>query len=418
MYLESVRPGSYMNVKKIEKIIVGMFSASIFTSKPAIYVSSLLFLLYFSYRVFTDEKYKGEVVSDLVTVGSLIVFSIGLLSRIIYFPSLSDIILFSYKSIFLIIFPALVIALKDKCNRRLALVLSASGFILSMLYSYVQAFFISPESWDMVRVGGLWDVSRWAEITAMVFAFVLATLPNKTTVKNRIMQIIFMVMIAISLVLSGGRAGWVAVGFILIVYVIFINRKSLVGGLLVFCMVFAVFPYVSGQISPLMQRISSITETTAKDYSNYSRLLMWENGISLIKDNVLHAPAKFMFGVGFERFNSEYIVYINRVSDVEVLEKKTAGNYSLTDLHNSYIDALNKMGALYTVSFYGYVFMMMIIFSNYSNTLNSIILISPFLIVGFFYTNYIEFQTSMFFFIMAMYYSGLQNFKSLDGHKD
>ncbi|WP_324040144.1 O-antigen ligase family protein [Aeromonas dhakensis] len=417
MYSENIINNKCMYNKKIEKIILGVFSASIFTSKPAIYISSSLFVLYFFYRLLTDVDYREEVWSDYVVVGSLIVFCIGVISRGICFYSLSDITFFSYKSMFLIIFPALVMSLKDKNNRRLALTVSVTGFILSMLYSYVQAFITLPGQWDLIRVGGLWDVSRWAEITAMVFAFMLATMQKNTTTNNRVIRIMFLVMIAVSLLLSGGRAGWVAVIFALIVYVFFLNRKVFICGALSLCLLLVASPYFSGPNNPIMQRVFSITETTPKDYSNYSRLLMWRNGISLIAYNMHHAPGKFIFGMGFENFKSDYIKYLNNTSNVDELKQRTAGNYSLTDLHNSYIDAFNKMGALYAISFYGYIVMILVVFSRGNGFPNSLIVVSPFLIIGFFYTNYIEFQTSMFFFILAMYYASLQSLNLFDSHR-
>lgn len=398
-----------MYYNKIERYLLCIFSASIFTSKPAIYITSALIIVFFTSRLVFDRKYYDVVKQDIVLWGPIVIFLFGISSKIISPGSLYDMYHFLYKGMFLLTFPALVVALRDKINKKLAFSISMVGFILSVLWSFVQAFILLPHFWSGERVGGLWDIGRWAEITTFVFAFMLLKLSENITASKKAVVALFLFVTFLSLLLSGGRAGWIAVSFSIIVYMVFMNRRMLCLFVPVISLLMcSLYFFMPSQFNAVAGRVTSVTETTTKDYSNFSRILMWGNGVSLLQDNLSSDPMKFCFGMGFSNFKEDYSSYLNKVSNVDKLIEVTQGNYSLNDLHNSYLDAANKMGFFYTLLFYSSFIFMLYLFHKKKSLVKGVVVIVPFFILGFFYTNYLEFQTSVFLFVVALAYTDIE----------
>lgn len=406
-----------MNYKKIETYLLCLLAASIFTSKPAIYISSALMIVFFIGRCIFDRDYYNVVKRNIVLWGPIAVFLFGVFAKIISPSSFVDIGHFFYKGMFFLVFPALVISLREKTNRQLVFSISMLGFLLSVLWSFVQAFVLLPHTWGGERFGGFWDIGRWAEITTFVFAFMLPKLSDDMTASKKVALGLFLSVTLLSLIISGGRAGWIAASFSLVVYMVFMNRKMLyiftpVASVLIFSLYLA----MPSQFNAVAGRATSVTETTTKDYSNFSRILMWGNGVSLLNENLSYHPLKFLFGIGFNKFQTEYSAYLNKISNTEELIKLTQGNYSLNDLHNSYLDSANKMGFLYTLFFYCSLIFIVYLFYKKGALVQGSILIASFLILGIFYTNYLEFQTSIFLFVVALAYSEVEHY-NIDNNK-
>lgn len=406
-----------MNYKKIETYLLCLLAASIFTSKPAIYISSALMIVFFIGRCIFDRDYYNVVKRNIVLWGPIAVFLFGVFAKIISPSSFVDIGHFLYKGMFFLVFPALVISLREKTNRQLAFSISMLGFLLSVLWSFVQAFVLLPHTWGGERFGGFWDIGRWAEITTFVFAFMLPKLSDDMTASKKVALGLFLSVTLLSLIISGGRAGWIAASFSLVVYMVFMNRKMLyiftpVASVLIFSLYLA----MPSQFNAVAGRATSVTETTTKDYSNFSRILMWGNGVSLLNENLSYHPLKFLFGIGFNKFQTEYSAYLNKISNTEELIKLTQGNYSLNDLHNSYLDSANKMGFLYTLFFYCSLIFIVYLFYKKGALVQGSILIASFLILGIFYTNYLEFQTSIFLFVVSLAYSEVEHY-NVDNNK-
>lgn len=400
-----------MNYKKIETYLLCLLAASIFTSKPAIYISSALMIVFFIGRCIFDRDYYNVVKRNIVLWGPIAVFLFGVFAKIISPSSFVDIGHFFYKGMFFLVFPALVISLREKKNRQLAFSISMLGFLLSVLWSFVQAFVLLPHTWGGERFGGFWDIGRWAEITTFVFAFMLPKLSDDMTASKKVALGLFLSVTLLSLIISGGRAGWVAASFSLVVYMVFMNRKMLyVFTPVASVLIFSLYLAMPSQFNAVAGRATSVTETTTKDYSNFSRILMWGNGVSLLNENLSYHPLKFLFGIGFNKFQTEYSAYLNKISNTEELIKLTQGNYSLNDLHNSYLDSANKMGFLYTLFFYCSLIFIVYLFYKKGALVQGCILIASFLILGVFYTNYLEFQTSIFLFVVALAYSEVEHY--------
>lgn len=406
-----------MNYKKIEKYLLCFFAASIFTSKPAIYISSALMIVFFIGRCVFDREYSNVIKRDVILWGPIVVFQFGVFAKIISPSSFVDIGHFFYKGMFFLVFPALVISLREKKNRRLAFSISMLGFILSVLWSFVQAFVLLPHTWSGERFGGFWDIGRWSEITTFVFAFMLPKLSDNMTASKKIAIGLFLFVTFLSLIISGGRAGWIAASFSLVIYMVFMNRKMLyVFTPVASVLIFSIYLAMPSQFNAVAGRAISVTETTTKDYSNFGRILMWGNGLSLLNENLSSHPIRFLFGIGFTKFQTEYSTYLNQISNADDLIKLTQGSYSLNDLHNSYLDSANKMGFLYMLFFYGLLIFIVYLFYKRKSLIKGCMLIAPFLILGGFYTNYLEFQTYIFFFVVALAYSEVEQY-NVDNHK-
>lgn len=395
-----------INPKKVERFLICALAASIFTSKPAITITASLLVVFFILRCIYDIEYFSELKSERLLFFPVLLFFWGVVSTIISSGSMFDAGYFAYKGLFLLTFPALIIALKNKINIKLVFFISMLGFSISILLSFYQFYSLSTDGWHGQRFGGLWDVLRWAEISTFVFVFLLAKLSDELSWTKKTILNISLMVILISLILSGGRAGWVAVAFVTITYMLFFYRRQLVVfTVLLSVLTFSIYKMQTKNVDLVINRIVSVTETTEKDYSNYSRLLMWRNGLDFIAYNLSENPAEFFFGVGVKRFESEYINFLDMVGDSKILMGQTQRNYSFSDMHNAYLDSASKLGVFYSILFYSFLLYIIYSFSKINQTVKVLGLIIAFMIIGVFYTNYLEFQTSSLFFLVAIAYA-------------
>ncbi|HEH9428490.1 TPA: O-antigen ligase family protein [Aeromonas sobria] len=395
-----------INPKKVECFLVCALAASIFTSKPAITITASLLVVFFILRCIYDIEYFSELKSERLLFFPVLLFFFGVVSTIISSGSMFDAGYFAYKGLFLLTFPALILALKNKINMKLVFFISMLGFSISILLSFYQFYSLSIDGWHGQRFGGLWDVQRWAEITTFVFVFLLAKLSDELSWTKKTIINISLMVILMSLILSGGRAGWVAVAFVTITYMLFFYRRQLiVFTVLLSVLTFSIYKMQTENVDLVINRIVSVTETTEKDYSNYSRLLMWRNGLDFIAYNLSENPAEFFFGVGVKRFESEYINFLDMVGDSKILMGQTQRNYSFSDMHNAYLDSASKLGVFYSILFYSFLLYVIYSFSKVNQTVKVLGLILAFMITGVFYTNYLEFQTSSLFFLVAIAYA-------------
>lgn len=395
-----------INPKKVERFLICALAASIFTSKPAITITASLLVVFFILRCIYDIEYFSELKSERLLFFPVLLFFLGVVSTIISSGSMFDAGYFAYKGLFLLTFPALIIALKNKINIKLVFFISMLGFSISILLSFYQFYSLSTDGWHGQRFGGLWDVLRWAEISTFVFVFLLAKLSDELSWTKKTILNISLMVILISLILSGGRAGWIAVAFVTITYMLFFYRRQLVVfTVLLSVLTFSIYKMQTENVDLVINRIVSVTETTEKDYSNYSRLLMWRNGLDFIAYNLSENPAEFFFGVGVKRFEGEYINFLDMVGDSKILMGQTQRNYSFSDMHNAYLDSASKLGVFYSILFYSFLLYIIYSFSKINQTVKVLGLILAFMIIGVFYTNYLEFQTSSLFFLVAIAYA-------------
>lgn len=395
-----------INPKKVERFLICALAASIFTSKPAITITASLLVVFFILRCIYDIEYFSELKSERLLFFPVLLFFLGVVSTIISSGSMFDAGYFAYKGLFLLTFPALIIALKNKINIKLVFFISMLGFSISILLSFYQFYSLSTDGWHGQRFGGLWDVLRWAEISTFVFVFLLAKLSDELSWTKKTILNISLMVILISLILSGGRAGWIAVAFVTITYMLFFYRRQLVVfTVLLSVLTFSIYKMQTENVDLVINRIVSVTETTEKDYSNYSRLLMWRNGLDFIAYNLSENPAEFFFGVGVKRFEDEYINFLDMVGDSKILMGQTQRNYSFSDMHNAYLDSASKLGVFYSILFYSFLLYIIYSFSKINQTVKVLGLILAFMIIGVFYTNYLEFQTSSLFFLVAIAYA-------------
>ncbi|ELM3618457.1 O-antigen ligase family protein, partial [Aeromonas sobria] len=380
-----------INPKKVERFLVCALAASIFTSKPAITITASLLVVFFILRCIYDIEYFSELKSERLLFFPVLLFLWGVVSTIISSGSMFDAGYFAYKGLFLLTFPALIIALKNKINMKLVFFISMLGFSISILLSFYQFYSLSTDGWHGQRFGGLWDVLRWAEISTFVFVFLLAKLSDELSWAKKTIINISLMVIFMSLIISGGRAGWVAVAFVTITYMLFFYRRQLiVFTVLLSMLTFSIYKMQTENVELVINRIVSVTETTEKDYSNYSRLLMWRNGLDFMAYNLSENPAEFFFGVGVKRFESEYINFLDMVGDSKILIGQTQRNYSFSDMHNAYIDSASKLGVFYSILFYSFLLYIIYSFSKVNQTVKVLGLILAFMIIGVFYTNYLE----------------------------
>lgn len=91
--------------------------------------------------------------------------------------------------------------------------------------------------------------------------------------------------------------------------------------------------------------------------------------------------------------------------DIEEIKLKTMNNFSFSDSHNSYIDILNKLGLFYLllyISLLTSIILHLLKEAPTPWTQAGISLILTHLIMSFFYTSYLEYQTIVLFSLLAL----------------
>jgi O-antigen ligase len=134
---------------------------------------------------------------------------------------------------------------------------------------------------------------------------------------------------------------------------------------------------------------------------------MWRNALGFIEFNIQHSFSTFLFGTGDSSLETLLTQYLNSVGSIEQMQMSVHNQMSLNDFHNLYLDSTIRMGAIFTVgylSFIGYLLLSLYKMALKENTLSwmSISLIVTYLGIGTVYSNNLEFQTAIVFFLLAL----------------
>lgn len=137
---------------------------------------------------------------------------------------------------------------------------------------------------------------------------------------------------------------------------------------------------------------------------------MWQNGFNFAKYNLANKPSEFFFGVGIEHFESKYRLFLDQSTNVQKMIDQTNGEVSFKDLHNTYLDLLVKIGAIYALAYMVILVLMLKFFLMHRNQVSAwaysgICLIITYGITSVFYTSGLEYQTTIFFSLVALCYA-------------
>jgi O-antigen ligase len=89
------------------------------------------------------------------------------------------------------------------------------------------------------------------------------------------------------------------------------------------------------------------------------------------------------------------------------MQKSVGNQMSLNDFHNLYLDSIVRMGVIYTVAYLSFIGFLLLSLSKMmlngnKNAWMSICLLVTYLGIGTVYSNNLEFQTAIVFFILTL----------------
>lgn len=399
-------------VRYLHYFLVSFLFLSLLISKPGIYFSSALVIIYGLYLSFTDQTWRNFIKKNIIIKTSIFLYIVGLLASFTYF-NLSEIGIFARKAGFLLVFPVLTfIFSKNSTSRKVALVFFMLGLLVAFIESGRIISGITVTDLFKYRIDSFFDIGRWSEMLAYIIAFSVPFSHYSTSRTTRNLFYIIIIFSILFLLLTGSRGPWIATAIMLFIFTAIRNRKLLIT-LSIAIAISAIsinitYPSIMG---PLKERISSISDTQL-NYSNLSRLVMWNKAIDFSYYNLKNEPYTFLFGTGVESISEKFKIYLDLENDLSSILKETRNQFSLSDHHNAFLDTLNKNGVVFTM---GYLFLLFLLIRKSIHNIkfdaehsdSILMLVGTFLLIGVFYSNAMEFQTLFLFSLIAVSYSKL-----------
>ncbi|WP_167542301.1 O-antigen ligase family protein [Vibrio coralliirubri] len=387
---------------------------SLLISKSAIYISLLLLLVFqlilVLSKVNSSEKKLGKE-KNFIFIVSISTFFLGVMITLPYNLELDDLSEYIRKSILLLLFPLLTIQLHRNKNLHVAKVCLLTGLLISLSYALYNL--VSLGYWNGQRVASFWDVGRWSEVLGYLIALIIPfSLEKQNEDKRNIKIYLLSITCVFFLLISGGRGPLLAVMITLGGYLLIRHPKILLS-IVLLLLITVLFGQEINVISSITERVSSIFDTKASP-SNIARLVMWKHGFKFIYYNITNDWLSFLFGVGIHNFEGQYAHFIESIGMKQHLIDLTENNFSFSDMHNTYLDLMIKLGAVYLLA---YVFLLGTLFNfffikrNHSPSLaySGMSLISTYSITGIFYTSGLGFQTTIFLALVALCYALITN---------
>jgi len=387
--------------EKLEIFLLGLLGFSIFTSKAGINISVSLLIISFIFSLISNPNFRKEAFSSPVTKISLMVYLVAVLSCFITPGNMEDIIHIARKSLFLVIFPYLILLFNNKRNKQSAIIGLLTGLSLSILYGLYSLLHMKATGLNPLRLESFLDVGRWSENLSYFLAFSIPFWFNLTNKKFKFALMGVIVLSIVCLILTGSRGPWLAT-FIVVNLLLLSCYKQFFLKVVLFCLISlplitTAFP---AKVEGVTSRVESILDTKI-DQSNTARLIMWKKAISFTSYNWSESPNKVLFGLGERNYTDEFKIYIEKTSPN--ITNETA-YFSFTEPHNAYLESIVKHGLLYELTFLlllGYI-TFMLIGCKHQYKQAGICVISSFLIIGIFYSNQMVIQTYTVFFMLAL----------------
>ncbi|WP_114766004.1 O-antigen ligase family protein [Vibrio rhodolitus] len=399
-----------------ESLIIALLFLSLLTSKVGIYIGLAALLVLQLYLLHQKHSQINEIRQKIpkIAIFSIGLFCLGIFATLPISGDFSDIGSYFRKSAVLLLLPLLIISLIRNHNIKIAQLAAVSGLIIAAIYALIQFKAIGDTTWKGQRISSFWDVGRWAEMLGYSIALLIPyTLESQARAKKKWLLYSLILICVICLLLSGSRAPLVALGVSIGLYLAVRKPRLAILSLVILGFILICANYNSN-IATITHRITSITNIT-NDYSNIARLVMWQNGLAFSFYNLVHEPSVFLFGTGIQNMESLYLNYLDSIHGIANIKEQTHDQFSTRDIHNTYIDLLVRMGAIYAV---GFISFLVVLFRSFFNqrhkspqlSYSGMCLVITFSVTGMFYTSGLEFQfTVMLAFAAACYASILKS---------
>lgn len=212
------------------------------------------------------------------------------------------------------------------------------------------------------------------------------------------------------LIFSGGRGPLLALMVSCSLYLLY-RKPSLLVVAAIVCSLFLYTAKDLPQIQAVTERVASIADLHNND-SNNARLAIWSHGGAFSLDLLQNSPHTFLLGTGVEKFEGYFTEFMQQHTDVNQLLISTNNEFSFKDLHNTYLDLAVKLGTIYSVFYVVLLAAMFISFYKRSGPLSpwgysGACLILTYFVNSMFYTSGLEYQTTIFFLIIALCHTRL-----------
>ncbi|GHW94431.1 putative Lipid A core-O-antigen ligase [Vibrio cholerae] len=390
-----------MSLSLIYFMPISLLFLSLGFSKAGINIGITSILIIFIYQLTRHSKLLKESFGIIEKL-SISLFLTGLIVSILTNFDIGEMFSFLKKGIIFLLFPTITHLARS--NVKLNISLFYFGILAAICYSLSLWFDIGINNWNGERIGSFWDIGRWGEILAYSIIFTLPFLLDRDSSKLfKLLFILFISSSVICLILSGSRAPILAIVISSFILILFTRPKVLLFSFFSLCLLFFSLQKTDFGITA-QKRLESITNTTS-DASNISRITMWQSGLDFLKFKFNHQPEDIILGSGLLHFNDKFYKFMSENYDIEEIKLKTMNNFSFSDSHNSYIDILNKLGLLYLllyISLLTSIILHLLKEAPTPWTQAGISLILTHLIMSFFYTSYLEYQTIVLFSLLAL----------------
>lgn len=345
------------------KILLLLLAASLFVSKSAFTILCYLCLL-MSFFLFKKEFSKNKNYTKNLKILSLYVgiYFLAVISNIFSLGGTDT----TLKTALVWIWPLMVFPTTwiyyDRNLLKQFLWLASFSLLIACLYSYWNAI-------NQIKINGylnlaanratsFWDISRWAVFCAFSLIVMSSILLNFKRYLLKNWQIayvaILLFMTAVSLIINGSRAAWLAALIGINIVVIYNLRKLKLISVFI-AAIFVFIALVASQSAEVRLRLQSVFnishvngDLTSTDPSNLGRLNMWKVSLDYFKEHPLKPT-------GFENTKGPLVSYLENKGP-EYQQKYTNIEYSYNDQHSSYLSSLVQLGLVFSFVLFSYLF--------------------------------------------------------------
>lgn len=388
---------------------IALLFFSLCTSKAGINISIPAVIILSLFLFIKDRKNNSTEKTPKPIYISGIVFIIGCISAFFANIDASELIQFIKKGCFLLL-PISIFYLfrriKTKSVATKSILISYTIALLYALYNWYDLAGFQLTSVGVYRISSFFDYGRWTEILVYALSVLIPfTCLHKKTKSTRY-GLWFMILVStLCIIIDGGRAGFISLLISSLGFLLFNKTKETI--IFAFVLILSLYTFKNNaQIKPTVDRFTSIINTKS-DQSNLGRLVMWKHGLGMMGEKFQTRPINFWLGSGANGFKNDITAYVTKHSSIEEVQKQTGNNFSFSDSHNTFLDLATKYGVIYCL-FYLMCLISFIHFFKKNIRKNKtwgyagLLLIFNHIILGFFYTSGLEYQTVVLFCLLTL----------------
>lgn len=361
--------------------------------------------------VIKDPKLIKVCLNNRIARLSVLLFIVGTLSTLSFTDSLNDFLMFFRKGAIFLLLPLLVMQLNRNSNANYACYALWVSLVIALGYSSTKVWGLGLENWHGQRIDSFWDLGRWSEVLGYSIAVLVPlTLEPSSNKRRKLVLTGTLILAVVFLLFSGGRGPLLALMLSCGLYLLH-RKPSLFVVVTIVCSLFLYSAQDLPQVQAVAERVASIADLQNND-SNNARLAIWSQGASFSANLFHESPHTFLLGTGIEQFEGLFTDFLQQHANINQLLTSTNNQFSFKDLHNTYLDLGLKLGVIYSLVFIALLVTVLIGFIKNSVPLSpwgysGACLMLTYLVNSMFYTSGLEYQTTIFFLIIALCHTQL-----------